>query len=1093
MIGAIYLDKQGYIWVGSKDVVQRFDGSEFRSYEQAQDGYTRQDVKCILEDESGNLWFSAAGRLYLYDRQKDTFSEYKPRGLGDEKDLATYAEFIHQIIPYGKDQLLIASREGLLRVNTATHTWEIVPAIPYGIDGVYEDSQGQFWVWARYNKVYLLDSTLNKERAFVHSPTQPHSIPEQLFAVFEARDGTFWMMGSDIVYATPDDLDKTHFTSVLGDTDERFISYAIDKQGNFWAASDQGKMLYIDVLKKEVVYQQQVEQGDVRSVSNLMIDRQGGVWLGLERDGLKRSRISVPGIRQVNPVPSSFSTRLVSQLAEDTQGMIWVGTDGSGISRFNPETDRVDCHLTSENSALVSDAVVEVFTTSKGEMLVGTYPSGLHRLFPETCKLEPISALASYIVVDLYEDESGVLWFTELDGLVAFQLENIELKKFPVPEAFHRIYGLSLMRWDDFLIVTSWIDVSLFNLKTKEFLPAQWAYSQERSPMALPHEKVYMGAVDHTNTLWLGTDNGLVRYDEPLKKFDVYFKESGLPGVSIRGMLEDQGYLWLATDNGIAQFDPIKRRAVQRYTLEDGLQGHEFNRVSAFKDSKGRLYFGGYNGFNVIEPHKLNRSFSVQPGPVAITGVYASLKEQQEEEAVERSGEVRSTSYINYRIDNKISETAGDAVSLRDIRFQFAHLDYLVPENNRFRYRLIGASETWHSTSEGAVTYHDLAPGSYRFEVKGVNALGMPSENIASYVFEVPPYWYETNWFMGVLAVLGIGGIGAMYRWRVRQVQARNATLKKLVEEQTREIREKNASLEAVNSEIEEKNISLAVSYEESQAINSNLILTNQALEERSDQLRDALEKNKEILGVTVHDLKNPLGGIIGLAEMVLEDVEEGLQEGFDSAADHLPLLKEEAERMLGIIQQLLDKHRLGEEVSLKKEKMVLGDIVSAVVRWNKKQAQKKGISIQYHTEEIAIVEADAMAIQRVLDNYVSNAIKYSFPYSEVWIHVAIVGEGAEMRAKVSVKDQGPGLSDEDKQKVFGKMQRLSAKPTAGEHSTGLGLFIVKQLVEAHGGEVGVESIHGEGATFWFTLKALEYLDEDPACETDVLSELASF
>ena len=155
-----------------------------------------------------------------------------------------------------------------------------------------------------------------------------------------------------------------------------------------------------------------------------------------------------------------------------------------------------------------------------------------------------------------------------------------------------------------------------------------------------------------------------------------------------------------------------------------------------------------------------------------------------------------------------------------------------------------------------------------------------------------------------MLAFLGVGGIWLIYGWRVRHVQARNATLKILVDEQTREIREKNASLKTVNDEIEEKNISLATSYEESQAINSHLIETNQALEERSDQLREALEKNKEILGITVHDLKNPLGGIIGLAEMVLEDMEMSHQAAYDSAAEHIPLLKEEAERMLSIIQQ---------------------------------------------------------------------------------------------------------------------------------------------------------------------------------------------
>ena len=280
----------------------------------------------------------------------------------------------------------------------------------------------------------------------------------------------------------------------------------------------------------------------------------------------------------------------------------------------------------------------------------------------------------------------------------------------------------------------------------------------------------------------------------------------------------------------------------------------------------------------------------------------------------------------------------------------------------------------------------------------------------------------------------------------------------------------------------EHSNLSLSAAYEESTVINDNLIATNKSLEERSDQLREALEKNKEILGITAHDLKNPLGGIIGLAEIVLVDMEEGIEATYDSALDNIPLLKEEAERMLQIITDLLDKQREGEEIVLKREKVILSDVVSAVVRWNTKQALNKSIQIHYNTDKIAIVNIDVSAIQRVLDNYVSNAVKYSQPGAHVWIDVYSNKSGKDGTidmVKVTVRDEGPGLTEEDKQKVFGKMQRLSAKPTGGEHSTGLGLFIVKQLVEAHGGMVGVESVQGEGACFWFTLPEYDIIEAE--------------
>ena len=318
--------------------------------------------------------------------------------------------------------------------------------------------------------------------------------------------------------------------------------------------------------------------------------------------------------------------------------------------------------------------------------------------------------------------------------------------------------------------------------------------------------------------------------------------------------------------------------------------------------------------------------------------------------------------------------------------------------------------------------------------------------------FRVLPPWHRTAWAYALWVLTGVlllgGAILGSIRIQTRRLEARNTMLNQLVEEQTKEIRDKKTALEeAVES--------LMVAYEEVQVINDDLIKTNQTLEDRTEKLRDALEVNKEILGITAHDLKNPLSGIIGLAELVIEDFKSGAKATHESAVDHLPMLKDEAERMLLIIKDLLDKHREGETSSLRKEESLLGDVASAVIRWNHKQATDKQIQLNFHITESFIVDIDVMSIQRALDNYVSNAIKYSAPGKNVWIDIErkLPIPGKNNIVKVSVRDEGPGLTKKDLQKVFGKMQRLSAKPTAGEHSSGLGLYIVKKLVEAHGGD----------------------------------------
>ena len=291
----------------------------------------------------------------------------------------------------------------------------------------------------------------------------------------------------------------------------------------------------------------------------------------------------------------------------------------------------------------------------------------------------------------------------------------------------------------------------------------------------------------------------------------------------------------------------------------------------------------------------------------------------------------------------------------------------------------------------------------------------------------------------------------------------RNQELEDRVERRTDEIRQKSTALEDANVEL--------------QAINDALTETNHRLAERTEELRDSLEQNKEILGVTVHDLKNPLGGIVGLIEVTLQDSFDMDDDVYRmESASNLDMIKVEAERMLKSIEGVLDRYRSDRDAPLRLEEINVCDVISTVIRWNQKRARDKNIGIHFDWVDDARVMADESAVQRILDNLVSNAIKYN----RIGGAVSILLKCRPQTVFVSVTDEGQGLTAEDIQKAFGKLQRLSAKPTAGEHSTGLGLHIVKQLVEMHGGRVGVESEAGNGATFWFEMPAVPRLEPAP-------------
>jgi two-component system, sensor histidine kinase and response regulator len=225
-------------------------------------------------------------------------------------------------------------------------------------------------------------------------------------------------------------------------------------------------------------------------------------------------------------------------------------------------------------------------------------------------------------------------------------------------------------------------------------------------------------------------------------------------------------------------------------------------------------------------------------------------------------------------------------------------------------------------------------------------------------------------------------------------------------------------------------------------------------------ELRRLNEEKNEFMGIVAHDLRSPLGTINGFAELLLDDATMARPEVEDSARR----IRDTATRMAEMVQNLLDANRIERgEMELKLAPTDLGALVASVVEAQRPRALAKSQTLRLEslTGPVPAVIDPSVTVQ-VIENLVSNAVKYSPPGKNILVRVK---QGADCVC-VEVQDEGPGLSAEDQKKLFGKFARLSAKPTGGEHSTGLGLSIVKKMVEAMNGRVWCESELGKGATF---------------------------
>ncbi len=350
------------------------------------------------------------------------------------------------------------------------------------------------------------------------------------------------------------------------------------------------------------------------------------------------------------------------------------------------------------------------------------------------------------------------------------------------------------------------------------------------------------------------------------------------------------------------------------------------------------------------------------------------------------------------------------------------------------------------------------------------------------------PAWTQSFWgtllFLALVIAFIFGGAYGIHLYQMRNLHKQTDRLEHVVSLRTEEVQRMSEAhkqvidaLVAANDALMDTNTLLESANDKLAWTNKQLSHKHRELELRSSELNFALEQNKEILKVTVHDLKNPLGGVVGLAEVVQEDIARFAD--YDQVAEiqeNLGLIHQAAQHMLLNVEALLDRHSHTVQGPLNREVIFLNDIIMTTLQWNRQQAKNKALKIYFSGRHDKIaVNVDVSAMRRVMDNLISNAIKYSSVHGKIWIELL----KQEEEVWVSVRDQGPGLTDEDIERVFGKGEQLTAKPTAGEHSSGYGLYIVKSLIEQHGGLVGVESVLGEGAAFWFKIDAAELVDSE--------------
>jgi signal transduction histidine kinase len=245
------------------------------------------------------------------------------------------------------------------------------------------------------------------------------------------------------------------------------------------------------------------------------------------------------------------------------------------------------------------------------------------------------------------------------------------------------------------------------------------------------------------------------------------------------------------------------------------------------------------------------------------------------------------------------------------------------------------------------------------------------------------------------------------------------------------------------------------------ESLEQQVIQRTEELQIKNKKLEQLNQEKNDFLAIAAHDLKNPLSNVTGFSYLIQSGLKKS--NNIEKLSHYAELITTSSHNMLEIVNNFLDVAKIEEDSKVYCTEIDLLPLVKSILQDYENYATSKNIRLILENKETDyLISSDQFKLSQILTNLISNAIKYSFPEKKVTISLNKQSDFVML----VIQDQGQGFSEADKEKLFAKFSRLSARPTANESSTGLGLYVVKHLADMLAIEIGCQSQRGEGTVF---------------------------
>lgn len=1039
-------------------------------------------VNCMLQDSSGFLWLGTQIGLYRYNGYS-----LKPYRFSSSFSNEFVANFISSICEDNSKNIWVGTfGGGLFKLNPLTEEYVNFNSSSQNSDGLSDntvialvkDDAGKLWIGTKNKGLDCLDPVSGHFTHYEHMADNANSISANtITSICKDYAGALWIGTSGgLNKLDPQSGTFLHFKKQRapdGIGDDTISKLYIDRAGHLWIVTGDGRLNKLDPVSEEFINFQELEGFKVTAVCE---DNLGALWVGTYGNGVRMldkdsGKFTTHGCR-FSQSPSSCNYRVISLFA-DNSGNLWMGTEGSGIDRINTNLNftsyRSDMH---SGLRFSDDVVLSIYKDRSGMIWTGTANGGVNKFDRENDRIthykndpRDSGSISSNSICSIYEDSQGTLWFGAIDGtlnslepasgkFVRYNTNNMENSNIKDNGVLRMHEGNDGMLW------ACTANGGLVRLDKGTGLFTRFTKNSQ-TPSSISSNHVLSIAEDDAGILWIGTaEGGLNKLDPTTNRFTHYGvsePDSAIQTLNynVNAIVNDNGLLWLATDRGLYRFDKTSEKSVfvkdanafifgllkdgkdnlwlstpnglikyiiqsdtfKKYDSDGGLQKNQYTAGAYYQSADGEMFFGGTNGFSCFYADKIMEN--THKPPVVIT----SFKIFDTPIGLNDTGEISLTYKDNF------------------ISFEFAALDYANPAKNQYAYKLEGFDSDWHySGARNYASYNNLGGGEYILRIKASNNDGLWNEQgIQLKLVIAPPFWKAT-WFIIAAFVFALASIIVLIKIRTRSIRLKSLELERQVAERTKE------------------------------------------LDQANEQLRHADEMKSDFLSAVSHEIRTPLSAILGFTELITGKIEKTIlpnvdlndkkiQKAAEKISRDLNIIVSEGDRLSTLVDNLLNISKIESgKMDWRNEMLDISEMIAQSLLITKPIIEKAGLVIHMDIEaDLPKVSGDKDMLTRVFINLISNAVKFTREG-----HIKVCARNSGDVILVSIEDTGVGIKEINLDKVFERFYKSENRIERERiNGMGLGLYICKQIIEEHGGEIWVKSQLGKGSSFYFTIPHL--------------------